>query len=214
MTVQSLQRLFTIDDYHKMIDAGILHEDDRVELMNGEIQTMSPIDSVHAANVNRLNRLLTRLIDEQAIVSIQNPLELNDYSEPQPDLVLLRWRDDFYEEHHPTPEDTLLVIEVANPVFLKSFVPHLPVRRWDKTFQDSYTSVIFDRTSKLPRYAAAGIPEVWIVNIKQHVIEQYTQPVGDEYVNRKIIRRGLVATTCLEPILELPLERIFGRRSS
>ena len=189
MTVQSLPRLFTIDDYHKMIDVGILHEDDRVELMNGEIQTMSPIDSVHAANVNRLNRLLTRLIDEQAIVSIQNPLELNDYSEPQPDLVLLRWRDDFYEEHHPTPEDTLLVIEVAN------------------------TSATFDRTTKLPRYAAAGIPEVWIVNLKQHVIEQYTQPDGDEYVNRKIIRRGLVATTCLEPILELPLERIFGRRT-
>jgi len=173
-----------------MIDAGILCEDDRVELLDGEIHYMSPIDSIHAANVNRLNRLLTRYLDDQAIVSVQNPLLLNDYSEPQPDLLLLRWRDDFYEEHHPTPADTLLVIEVAN------------------------TSVTSDRTAKLPRYAAAGIPEVWIVNIKQRVIEQYTQPDGDEYGNRKIVRRGVITTTCVTPALELPLERIFGQQSS
>ncbi|MEZ4730346.1 MAG: Uma2 family endonuclease [Caldilineaceae bacterium] len=188
MTVQSLRRRFTVDDYHKMIDAGILCEDDRVELLDGEIHDMSPIDSIHAANVNRLNRLLTRYLDDQAIVSVQNPLLLNDYSEPQPDLLLLRWRDDFYEEHHPTPADTLLVIEVAN------------------------TSVTSDRTAKLPRYAAAGVPEVWIVNIKQRVIEQYTQPDGDEYGNRKIVRRGVIITTCVTPALELPLERIFGQQ--
>lgn len=190
MTVQSLRRRFTVTDYHKMIDAGIFQEDDRVELIEGEIQNVSPVDAVHAANVNRLNRFLTRSIDEQAIVSVQNPLALNDYSEPQPDLALLRWRDDFYEEHLPRPGDALLVIEVAN------------------------ISATADQTAKLPRYAAAGIPEVWIVNIKQRVIEQYTQPVGDAYVNRKIIRRGMIATTCLAPGLELPVDRIFGNKSS
>lgn len=190
MTVQSLRRRFTVTDYHKMIDAGIFQEEDRVELLDGEIHNMSPIDAVHAAHVNRLTRLLTRIIDEQAIVSIQNPMELNDHSEPQPDIALLRWRDDFYEEHHPTPEDALLLIEVAN------------------------TTVTSDRKEKLPRYAAAGIPEVWIVNIKQRVIEQYTQPDGRVYVNRKIIRRGVILTTCLEPGLELPVDHIFGNKSA
>lgn len=190
MTVQSLRRRFTVDEYHKMIDAGILQEDDRVELLNGEIHHMSPVDAVHVANVNRLARLLTRMIDEQAIVSVQNPVELNDYSEPQPDIALLRWRDDFYENHLPIPTDTLLVIEVAN------------------------TTATSDRKVKLPRYAAAAIPEVWIVNIKQRVIEQYTQPDGKLYVNRKLIRRGVLTTTCLEPGFELPVERIFGRKLS
>lgn len=190
MTVQSLRRRFTIDEYHKMMDAGIFQEDDRVELLDGEIHNMSPIDSVHAANVNRLNHFLTRLLDQQAIVSIQNPLELNDYSEPQPDLLLLRWRDDFYEDHHPTPADTLLVIEVAN------------------------TTVTSDRKDKLPRYAAANIPEVWIVNIKQRIVEQYTQPDGKVYVNRKLLKRGVLTTTCVTPALELPVERIFGQKLS
>jgi len=190
MTVQSLRRRFTVDDYHKMIDAGILCEDDRVELLDGEIHDMSPVDAVHAAVVKRLNQRLQQWLGERAIVSVQDPVTLDDYSEPQPDLALLRWRDDFYEEHHPTPADTLLVIEVTN------------------------TSVTSDRTAKLPRYAAAGIPEVWIVNIKQRVIEQYTQPDGDEYGNRKIVRRGVITTTCVTPALELPLERIFGQQSS
>lgn len=190
MTIQSLRRRLTVDDYHKMIDVGIFQEDDRVELLDGEIYDMSPIDAAHAANVNRLTRLLVRMIDEQAIVSVQNPVELNDYSEPQPDIALLRWRDDFYETHLPTPADSLLLIEVAN------------------------TTVTTDRKTKLPRYAAAGIPEVWIVNIKQRVIEQYTQPDGNLYGNHKLIKRGTITTTCLSPAVEVPVEHIFGLKAS
>jgi Uma2 family endonuclease len=186
MTVQSVRRRFTIDDYHKMIDAGILQEDDRVELLDGEIHNMSPVDAVHAAKVKRLNQLLLQWFGDRVIVSVQDPIQLNDYSEPQPDLAVLRWRDDFYEQHHPTPNDILLLIEVAN------------------------TSASSDRTEKLPRYAAAGIPEVWIVNIKRRVIEQYTQPDGDEYVNRKMVRRGVVTTNCISPGLELSIDQIFG----
>lgn len=185
MTLQTLRR-FTVDDYHKMINAEIFHEDDRVELLDGEIHNMSPIDSAHVAYVNRLTHLLTRVIDEQAIVSVQNPFELNDYSEPQPDIALFRWREDFYVKHLPTPADTLLVIEVAN------------------------TSAHADRTVKLPRYAMAGIPEVWIVNIKQRVIQQYTQPDGNDYASHKLVKRGVITTTCLTPTLELSIERIFG----
>lgn len=190
MTVQSLRRRFTVTDYHKMIDAGIFQEDDRVELIEGEIQNMSPVDAVHAAMVKRLNHRLQQWLGDKAIVSVQDPVELDDYSEPQPDLAVLRWRDDFYEEHLPTPADALLLIEVAN------------------------TAVSLDRKEKLPRYAAADIPEVWIVNIKQRVIEQYTQPDGRVYVNRKIIRRGVILTTCLEPGLELPVDHIFGNKSA
>lgn len=190
MTVESLRRRLTVSDYHKMIDAGIFQEDDRVELLDGELYDMSPIDAAHAANVNRLTRLLVRSIDEQAIVSVQNPVELDDYSEPQPDIALLRWRDDFYENHLPTPTDSLLLIEVAN------------------------TTVTTDRKAKLPRYAAAKIPEVWIVNIKQRVIEQYTQPDGKVYGNHKLVKRGMITTTCLSPAVAMPVEHIFGSKVS
>lgn len=186
MTVENVRRRFTVDEYHKMIDAGIFQEDDRIELLDGEIQNMSPIDAVHVAHVNRLTRLFVRMIDEQAIVSVQNPVELNDYSEPQPDIALLCWRDDFYETHLPTPADSLLFIEVAN------------------------STATTDRKEKLPRYADAGIPEVWIINIKQQIIEQYTQPDGKVYVNRKLIKRGVITTTTLLPAITVAVEQIFG----
>lgn len=151
MTVQSLRRLFTIDEYHKMIDAGILQEADRVELLDGEIQNMRPIDSAHAVMVKRLNQRLQQWFGDRAIVSVQDPITLNDYSEPI-------------------------------------------------------------RKEKLPRYAAASIPEVWIVNLKQQVIEQYTQPDGKLYLNRKLIKQGTITTTCVTPALALPVERIFGQK--
>lgn len=190
MTVQTLRRRFTIDEYHKMFDADIFHEDDRVELLDGEIHNMSPMDAAHASMVKRLNQYLQQWLGNRAIVSVQDPVALDEYSAPQPDLAILRAQDDFYENHHPLPVDILLVIEVAN------------------------TSARTDRIEKLPRYAAAGIPEVWIVNIKQRVVEQYTQPDGKVYVNRKLIKRGVLTTTCVTPALDLSIERIFGQKSS
>ncbi len=186
MTIQSLRRRLTVDDYHKMIDVGIFQEDDRVELLDGEIYDMSPVDAIHAGQVKWLSQFLIQWAGGRVIVSIQDPIQLDDYSEPQPDLALLRWRDDFYRQHHPTANDILLIIEVAN------------------------TSASSDRTEKLPRYAAAGIPEVWIVNIKRRVIEQYTQPDGDEYVNRKMVRRGVITSNCVSPGLQLSIDQVFG----
>ena len=186
MTLQLLRRQFTVDEYHKMIGAGILGEDDRVELLDGEIHNMSPIDPVHAAYVNRLNHLLSRQVDESVIVSVQNPVLLDDYSEPEPDVALLRWRADYYAQAHPAPSDVLLLLEVAN------------------------SSAGYDRSEKLPRYAAAGINEVWIINIKRRAIEQYMQPDGDEYSSRKILRRGTIALTLPELTLTLSTDAIFG----
>lgn len=186
MTVDSLRWKFTVDDYHKMIDIGILQEDDRVELLDGEIHRMSPLDPQHVAQVNRLNDLLNQLVGRQAIISVQNPVALDDRSEPEPDIALLRRRDDYYASSHPTAYDVLLLIEVAN------------------------SSIVYDRTVKLPRYAAAGMCELWIVDMKRRTVELYADPSGDEYMNCRIVKRGAVVAAHPELTLNLTAELIFG----
>ena len=143
---------FTVDDYYAMAEAGILTHDERVELINGEIIPMSPIGSRHAYSVNWITRLLITLLGERAWVSSQNPLHLNGQAEPEPDVLLLRWRDDAYVNDHPGPADVLLLIEVAD------------------------TSLDRDRGVKLSMYAEAGIPETWIVNIPERSVEAHTDP--------------------------------------
>jgi Uma2 family endonuclease len=186
MPVQVLQHRFTVSDYHRMRDSGILGEADRVELIDGEIRQMSPIDPIHAATVKRLSHHLFAAVGQRAILSVQDPVELNDLTEPQPDLALLRWDDDFYEHQHPTPADVLIVIEVAN------------------------SSIDYDREEKLPRYAAAGIPEVWLVHIARQVVEQYTLPVGDDYTYRRIVKRGSMVTAQTITGIEVAVDSIFG----
>jgi Uma2 family endonuclease len=145
------RRLFTVDEYERMGEAGILGEDDRVELIEGEILEMVPIGSGHAAGVNRLTQLFSRALGDRAIVSVQNPVRLSDLSAPQPDLALLRPREDFYASNHPRPEDVLLLVEVVE------------------------TSLAYDR-AKLRVYAAAGISEVWLVNLPDGSLERYRRP--------------------------------------
>jgi Uma2 family endonuclease len=166
MSHQFAKRWFTVDEYYRMAQAGILTEDDRVELIEGEVIEMSPIGSRHAACVNRLNTLLNRLVGQQAIVSVQNPIYIDEFSEPQPDIALLRLREDFYVGSHPTASDVLLVIEVAD------------------------TSVEYDRKKKLPLYARAGIPEVWLANLPEDRFEIHTQPLNGKYQSIVIVRRG------------------------
>src|SRR5262245_37141744 len=114
MAVQVSRRLFTVDEYYQMAQAGILHEDDRVELIEGEIIETAAIGSRHAACVDRLNQLFSGRVAGRAIVRVQNPIRLSQRSEPQPDLALLRPRADFYATGHPGPQDVLLVVEVAD----------------------------------------------------------------------------------------------------
>lgn len=166
MSVQIAKHFFTVAEYDRMGETGILTEDDRVELVEGEIIEMSPIGRRHAACVARLTNLFTRLLIENAIVWVQNPIVLNDYSEPQPDITLLRRRDDFYEHSLPTPSDVLLVVEVAD------------------------TTLEYDRQIKVPLYARAGIAEVWIVNLVDEQIEIYSDPVNEAYQSRREARRG------------------------
>src|SRR5215210_2437052 len=113
MSQQLAKHWITVDEYERMGEAGIFHPDARLELLEGEIYQMSPIGIPHAACVKFLSTLLNRLFNGKLLVSVQDPVRLNDLSEPQPDIALLRWRDDFYRGAHPTPDDVLLVVEVA-----------------------------------------------------------------------------------------------------
>jgi Uma2 family endonuclease len=177
---------FTVDDYMRMLEAGILAEDDRIELIEGEIIEMSPIGDAHAACVIRLTMLFTRLVGLSALVSVQNPIRLGNYSEPQPDLALLKPRGDFYAQGKPTPADVLLVVEVAD------------------------SSVQFDRNVKVPLYARALIPAVWLVDLNAGVIEIYSQPTGGTYQAVRTARRGDSLTIDSLPGLAIPVDDILG----
>ena len=180
---------FSTADYHRMAEVGILSEDDRVELIDGEIRLMSPISSRHASIVNRMNAFLSAQFGKAAIVSIQNSIILNDKTEPQPDLVLLRFRDDFYEEATPTAADVLLLIEVSD------------------------STLAYDRQEKLPRYAQAGIPEVWLIVLEYQIIEHYAGPNGTQYEMKQTFKRG---QTIALPIAQLTIavDDIFGQTSA
>ena len=157
---------FTVDEYEQMIDMGILAESECVELIHGEVVEKMVVGPMHSATVNRINRLLTTQLLALAIVSVQNPIVLND-SEPEPDLALLAPRDDFYAPSKPKSSDVLLVIEVAD------------------------TSLAYDREIKLPLYAQAGIQEYWIVNLAESKIEVYRQPLPTgSYASRTDFSRG------------------------
>jgi Uma2 family endonuclease len=186
MGVQVQRRLFTVEEYHRMAEAGILSEDDRVELIEGELVTMSPIGSRHAACVKRLVRLLDRAVGDRAIVGAQDPIRLGARSEPQPDVALLRYRPDFYASAHPGPEDVLLVVEVAE------------------------TSADSDRSLKIPLYARYGIPEAWLVDLLEERIEIYRHPTPQGYRSLHIAHRGETVSPALIPSLTVAVDEVLG----
>jgi Uma2 family endonuclease len=186
MSVQIARRSFTVAEYYRMAEAGILSEDDRVELLDGEVIEISPIGSLHAACVDRLNKCLSGVSQEHFIVRVQNPIRLDNYSEPQPDITLLRVRSDFYAGAHPTPADVLVVIEVAD------------------------SSVELDRQVKLPLYVQAEIPEFWLANLPDDMVEFYAQPVNGVYQVAKIFGRGEIVSSQIVPGLQISVDEILG----
>ncbi len=181
----SRRRRFTVEEYHKMAESGILHEDDRVELIDGEIVQMNPIGSRHAMSVIRLTQLLVPLAGEEAFVSPQNPVRLGEYGEPQPDLALIRARD--YARSLPSPEDVLLLIEVSD------------------------TTLRYDREVKLPLYARSGIPEIWIVDLAGETIERHNEPSeAGGYRRTERSRRGEMLGSEALPGLTLPVDAVLG----
>jgi Uma2 family endonuclease len=178
------RRRFTVHEYHRMAEAGIFGEDERVELIEGEVVEMNPIGSRHAMCVIRLTRLLVPLAGEDAFVSPQNPVRLGEYEEPQPDLALLRARD--YEDSLPGPEDVLLLIEVSD------------------------TTLRRDREVKLPRYARAGIPEGWILDLTGEAIERHNDPSEGGYRRTERARRGETLASEIMPDLILRVDAVLG----
>jgi len=166
MAVMLARRRFTLDEYHRMGEAGILDEDERVELIDGEIVPMTPIGPPHASVVARINAALSARLGRRAVVWTQNPVTLRrQRSEFQPDLALLRRRRDFYRAGHPGPEDALLVVEVMD------------------------SSAARDRRVKLPIYARGGVREVWLVDLKTATLEVHRRPEASAYRICRVLGR-------------------------
>ena len=164
MTAAPLRHAFTVDEYHRMGEAGILGEDDRVELIEGEIVDMAPIGNRHKSAVNRLCKLFEQRLSDRVIVQSQSSIRVDEHNEPEPDIVLLRWRDDFYARTTEVPEHVYLAVEVAD------------------------SSLVYDRDFKAHLYARAGISEYWLLDIEAASILVFRDPAPEGYRLIRIVR--------------------------
>ena len=159
------ERAFTVSEYHKLASRGVLREDDRVELLKGRIYTMAPIGSRHAECVRRLTEILIFKVAPKARVSVQNPIRLDNHSEPEPDFALLVPKD-VYIGRHPRPDEVLFVIEVAD------------------------TTLDFDLDVQTPLYARAGIREVWVIALDEQRVHVYRRPGAEGYAEHRVFQGG------------------------
>jgi len=178
---------FSVKEYYRMAEIGVLRPDARVELLDGQIIDMSPIGPLHGGVVKRLIQHFTRLSKGRWMVAAQDPVQLNDYSEPQPDLMLLKPAPDDYTGRHPRPEDLFLLIEVAD------------------------TTLVSDREQKLPAYGCAGIAEVWLVNLVEGTIEIHREPNFTGYGSKTILRAGDKAVPQTFPDAAVPVAELLKR---
>ncbi len=179
------RRLFSVAEYNLMIEAGVFDEDEPIELLDGEIVMMSPIGPRHVSNVNRISKVFFHLIGDDAIVSPQNPFKAGSMSEPQPDLTVLKMREDEYAGSLPTARDVLLIIEVSE------------------------SSIVRDRAKKLLIYGRNRIPEYWIVNILDGVLEVYRAPGKNGYGEKKIFTRDETISPLAFPKMKIPVKDLL-----
>ena len=185
------KRLFTREEYHAMGKAGIFAPNERVELWKGEITTMSPVGDRHTSCTIRINHAFAGLnIANRAIISVQSPVVASPSSEPEPDFMLLAFRDDRYDFGKPHPRDVLLLIEVSD------------------------SSLEYDRNIKLPYYAALGIPEVWIANLQDDRIESYTEPSPEGYRASRLYYPGDTISPTAFPDIHINVSDIIPTRPS
>jgi len=185
MALHLLRGPFTVDTYQRLGELGVLRENDRVELIAGQVVEMSPIGDRHASCVRRLIHLFSRSLGAAAIVDVQNPVVLGEHDAPQPDVVLLKPRPDAYPRH-PRATDILLVIEVAD------------------------TTLAYDREIKVPLYARAGIPEAWVVDLAADRIEVFEDPIAGQYTRVRSASRGDMLTPLQFPNLTVAADEILG----
>lgn len=179
------QHRFTVEEWDRLGQLGFFGEDDRVELVDGEIVDMTPIGDRHAACVIRLTRLFSAQVGDDALVSVQGPVRLSEHSEPQPDLALLRFRDDDYASAKPTSSDVLLVVEVAD------------------------TSLRYDRDRKASLYGRSGIPECWVVDLTSDQVLVFTQPSPDGYQTSVVSRPGEMLVPQLLPAVTMATSAVL-----
>jgi len=182
MSTEISRRLFTVHDYHKMVHAGILREGDRVELIRGEIVTMSPIGTKHNGAVLRALNTLLRFVGDRALVGCQGSIRLDEYDEPQPDIYLLRPRSDFYASGHAGPSDLFLIVEMAD------------------------SSLKYDQTVKMELYAETGVPEYWISDVEHECLFAYSEPTRSGYRTMRTLQRGDTITPELLPECVIPVD--------
>lgn len=184
-TLAIARHSFTVEQYYQMAEVGILDITKGTELIEGEIVDMSPMGRLHAACIAKATRSLIRILPEMTDVRVQLPINLSDRSEPQPDLALVYYREDYYASGHPQSNDILLLIEVS-----------------DSTLK-------YDREVKLPLYAKSGIPEVWIVNLGEQIVEVYRQPCGDAYGVVQHYQRGEVVKFSIGEDIAIAINQIL-----
>lgn len=177
---------FSVGDYHRMGEAGVLGEDDRVELIEGEIIDMAPIGSRHAGTVRMLAERMSSLIGDRAMLSAQSPVVLSERSEPEPDLALLRRRSDFYRASHPRAADTLLLVEVAD------------------------TTLRFDLELKVALYARSGVPEVWVVDLENDVLHVFRSPGPGGYAEHLDLSGPAILSPERLPDVRIDLTGLFA----
>ncbi|MEX2215203.1 MAG: Uma2 family endonuclease [Phycisphaeraceae bacterium] len=154
---RALSHRFTVTDVHRMVESGMFHEDDRVELLNGEVVDMPPPGPLHSEVIDRLIAVFSKLVPRQARMRVQDPVQLSDISQPQPDIVLIRPRAEGYADRHPGPKDIHLLVEVGD------------------------SSIRFDLEAKIPLYALAGVAEVWLVDVQRQMFVVHRKPRKDGY---------------------------------
>lgn len=185
-TTAVLKRLFTVKEYDQITESGVFANNERVELIRGEIIEMSPIGRRHAACVIRLSDILTRKLGDRILLSVQNPLALDNISKPEPDVVLLKRKSDCYESGLPEPSDVFLLMEVAD------------------------STIDSDRELKIPLYAEDGITEVWLVDINSACIEVYRQPTAHVYQEIQKFYRGQNLFILAFPDVSITVDEILG----
>lgn len=176
------KKLLTSAEYIQLIEQGVLTESDRVELIEGEVVEKMTVGPRHVGRVSRLTHLFLGRFGDRVVVSTQSPVLLTDVSMPEPDLVVLHVRDDFYETRYATPDDILLVVEVAD------------------------SSLAFDRLRKARLYAVAAVTECWLINLRDDVLEVYRQPTAQGYASVTTLRRGSRVALAALPQLDLAVE--------
>lgn len=186
MSVRPKRLRFSVDDYYTMIDLGMLKNVESAEIIDGELIESMPIGNAHASVVKTLSEILRDYLGKDVTYSIKDPIRLDEYNEPIPDIALLNRRDDFYRRKAPMAEDVLLLIEVSD------------------------TTLEYDRNRKIPLYAQAGIPEVWIVNLQNSTVELHYEPRDSSFAIVKVFRRGDILTSQSLPELALKIEEILG----